>query len=558
MWFYVPRNSQGFKVRVSSPGKAETVAIKIWSPDGKEAATGSTVSSAQAALDVAVKMGQDDSLWSLQMLKAAEGLFEDAQLELSGGVGPYVAEKPADLLVPLLSVDLPTIYRRSSGAPLSVWCSFLAPAQMLGRPYLFVKMIDPATGESIYSEMLIRFETGNYKVRLPQDKVSRGSFLARLTLRQSETVIHTLERKVRVIDRPANLRQDNVTLVGGNPFFARGLYHVQSKDYELVKKQGFNLVQAGPNQIPDCERAGLKAAVVLYGGMKIDEAYYRENIAKYKSSPAVACWMIMDEPCGHRMPVHEVEQAYALIRELDPDHPAYMCLCPCTPTVYREYGQATDIIAIDVYPVGLQPLTDIAEKLEMAKADAPEQPVWFIGQVWSWPGKVEDGALRAKDKSKRTLVTAAQHRCMTYLALTHDNARGLMWYSFSDPDWYLPDSNPELWAACKRVNDELIALEPVLLEANKWERVVKGEGEVHLCLKEHEDKLYLIGVNPTEKAMPLTFNLAEENPQPEAKVLFEDRTVKLTGTTLLDRFDPLAVHVYEIIKQEGQTPGGVQ
>ena len=38
----------------------------------------------------------------------------------------------------------------------------------------------------------------------------------------------------------------------------RGLYHVPSKDYDLVKQQGFNIVQAGPEQIPDCERAALE------------------------------------------------------------------------------------------------------------------------------------------------------------------------------------------------------------------------------------------------------------------------------------------------------------
>ena len=55
---------------------------------------------------------------------------------------------------------------------------------------------------------------------------------------------------------------------------------------------------------------------------------------------------------------------------------------------------------------------------------------------------------------------------MTYLALTFGNVRGLMWYSFRDPDWYLPKSNPEVWAACRKVNRELVALEPVLLGEN--------------------------------------------------------------------------------------------
>ena len=302
-------------------------------------------------------------------------------------------------------------------------------------------------------------------------------------------------------------------------------------------------------------------------------------IAKYKSSPAVVCWMIsaarsdaveppqggppstarpsaaalMDEPCGHHMPVSKVEEAYGLIRDLDLEHPAYTCLCPCRPDVYEDYGGSTDIIAIDVYPVDRQPITDIAKWLDIAKKDAPEQAVWFIGQLWSWPTKIGTDPIFPK----RVLVTPAQHRCMTYLALTHDNTRGLMWYSFRDPDWYLPDSNPALWDACKKVNEELASLEPILLEANKWERVIKAaegagatpQGEIHLCLKPHEDKLYLIAVNPSDKQeMHLSLDLAADQPGPEAKVLFEDRTVQLTGTTLSDNFAPLAVHIYEIAK----------
>ncbi len=543
LWFYVPRGSEGFKATICGQGAGETVAVKIFAPDGKEIASGTTAGGSKAvSVNVAVDPLYTDGVWSLQLMKAAEGVFEDAHLGLEGDVGPHVSEKPEDLFMPILSFELPALYRRSSGGPVIMLCSLLAPAHLVQRPMIFVKMLSPETGDELYSEMLFRFEKGaTYKVRLPQDKASRGAFVTRITLRSGEEVVYAAEQLVRVVDRPSNLREDNVTLVDGKPFFPRGLYHVRSEDYDVVKQQGFNIVQAGPHQIPDCERAGLKAAVVLYAGMKLDWNYYRENILKYKDSPAVVCWMIMDEPCANRVPVRKTEEAYALIRELDPMRPAYMCICPCRATAYREYGRSTDIIAVDVYPVDRQPLTDIADRIEWARAAVPEQAVWFIGQVWSWPGK--------PDPKARALVTAAQHRCMSYLALTHNNVRGLGWYSFRDPDWYLPESNPEVWAACKKVNDELIQLEPVLLEKNKWERVVKDDGEIHLCLKPHGDGLYLIAVNPTDKAMSLSLDLSEEKPGPQAVVRFENRAVPLDNGRLTDRFEPLAVHVYEIQRQ---------
>jgi hypothetical protein len=334
-----------------------------------------------------------------------------------------------------------------------------------------------------------------------------------------------------------------VTRVGGKPFFARGLYHVDPKDYSLVKKQGFNIVQAAPANVPKCEAAGLKAAVMLYGGMRIKRDYYRQQIMAYKDNPAVACWMIMDEPDGNRTPLEEVQGAYTLIRSLDPERPAYMCLCQ--PSAYASYGLATDIIAIDVYPVhaGKDDIEPIGTALDVAHRDVPQQVVWFIGQVWSWPGH--------KDSSQRRLVTAAEHRAMTYLSLTHDNVRGLMWYSFRDPQWYLPESNPEAWRACRRVNEELATLEPVLLHSNQAEQVVAGSdgGQVHAAVKEHEGSRYVIAVNGGYRATTARISVGAGT---AAEVLFEGRTAAIAGDVLSDRFEPLAVHVYKITRRGGK------
>jgi len=278
----------------------------------------------------------------------------------------------------------------------------------------------------------------------------------------------------------------------------------------------------------------LKAAVALYAGMKVRPDLYREIILRYGKSPAVACWMTMDEPSHHGVPLDLMARAYAAIRESS-GHPAYTCIC--RPDAYADYGRCTDIIAIDVYPVGKSPLTAISNSLEIAKSVAPGRTVWFIGQVWSWPNTRP--------------VTPREHRCMSYLALTHANVRGLFWYSFRDSGWYLPESNPPLWEMCGRVNRELIRLEPVLLKSNRWERVYRngngeGKGEIHCAAKIHEDTLYLIATNPTEHPADLKVDLTPDGAGEGATEIFEERAIQLPGGILEDHFEPLDTRVYAV------------
>ena len=136
---------------------------------------------------------------------------------------------------------------------------------------------------------------------------------------------------------------------------------------------------------------------------------------------------------------------------------------------------------------------------------------------------------------------------MSYLALTHADVRGLLWYSFRDPEWYLPESNPAVWAMCKQVNRELIELEPVLLTNNLREEVQKtGKGEVHFAAKQYDNTLYLIAANPTEHAAELDVELHSEGILTEAREIFEKRDIKLRGGYLQDHFDSLDTRVYRI------------
>jgi hypothetical protein len=297
-------------------------------------------------------------------------------------------------------------------------------------------------------------------------------------------------------------------------------------------------VQASPGSVPACREAGIRAAVALYFGMRVDETYYREQIGKHRGNPAVVAWMIMDEPAAHGTPLEKIENAYGVIRQEDPARPAYMCIC--RPDAYTTYGMATDVLAIDVYPIReqSQDITRIGQTLAIAQRDVPEQAVWFIGQVWSWPGR--------DNPDQRRLVTPAEHRAMTYYALTYGNVKGLMWYSFRDPDWYLPESNPAVWKQCKQVNDELEQLEHVWLATPRWQREVEtAHGPtIRATLRIVDGTGYLLVVNPTSGKATAEIAIPEAADGGELTMLFDERSAVLENGSVRATMRPLDVQLY--------------
>lgn len=524
LYFFVEKGTREFPLHVSGGGGAETVRAVVRDPRGKSVVQISTVDKTSNNAIVRVRAGMDGAVWSVHLTKAERGVFEDASLRIPSGVGPFLSEKPGDLVIPAVRLEAAAMVRSKDRR------SFCARAMVAGALVkqfgdLRLSVLDSA-GKTLSSRT---FQPGSMRVWNPAETLPVGNYRLRLTCKSGTQAI-SVEQGLFVIDGPKTLTPGKTLSVGGKPFFARGLYHVNSKDYELVKAQGFNIVQAGPGQIGDCRRVGLKAAVVLYGGMGVRIDHYRRVLTKYRDNPAVACWMTMDEPSLHGVPIELMVRGYATIRELS-GQPAYTCIC--RPDSYVDYGDGTDIIAIDVYPVGRSPLTAIADTLETAKATVPGHTIWFIGQVWSWP--------------KTRLVTPREHRCMSYLALTHADVRGLFWYSFRDSNWYLPESNKPVWEMCGQVNRELIQLEPVLLTNNVWERVKKaGLGEVHLAGKRHDGKLYIIATNPTEQPAELDLDLRRDRTEDIATEVFEKRRIKLEAGRLRERFEPLDTRVYAV------------
>ena len=83
----------------------------------------------------------------------------------------------------------------------------------------------------------------------------------------------------------------------------------------------------------------------------------------------------------------------------------------------------------------------------------------------------------------------------------------------------------------------------------KWE-VKQGSAIVAAPIVDRDGTLYVIAVHPSEE-LPVapTFKLPAGASYKRADALFEDRSVKLSGNTFGDLFQPLDVHVYRYISE---------
>jgi len=529
-YLFVPPGARQFGILLSGQGTGETAKAHLLGPDGTEVALLNTTGKMTDSATIEVPAGTDDSVWALVIEQGDDGMFEDFEFTLAGDVSPYVSETPEDLLCPAMGASSAKVSRERRDPVLPVEVTLYADLAQFGDTSLQA-VARSEDGAEAWSEELTDSATRTLALA-PDERLADGKYEWSVTMLRGGEELKRFEGMWWYVPAPAYITDDGTTLVNGEPFFARGLYHVEPEDYELLVSHGFNAVQTHADNVEAVQAAGLKAGVALYWGSRPGSDAWREKVDRLMENESVFAWWIQDEPDGGRMSTDLLADCYMYIRQQDPNRPAYTCLC--VPGTYETYAPQTDIVSIDVYPIGRSPLTSISNTLEHAQDVIPGNVHYFIGQIWPW--------------SKGPMVTPAQHRAMTYLALAH-GARGLFWYSFNDPNWHIPDNNPELWAEMKLVNDELIVLEPALLNASLGEATF-ADGAIHAAARRAGDELFVIAVNPTDEAVSARVLLSEVAPgltcSASADAIFEDREVAVADGAISDDFEPLAVHVYKL------------
>lgn len=365
------------------------------------------------------------------------------------------------------------------------------------------------------------------------DDLPNGFLLARAKFETAEDGKIISEKRYfkGKLKRHPSVRMLNDNLMpldeNGKPFFPIGTYGAPTEDYNKLKKAGYNFVVAGAKALDKVHQAGLKAAVPVHGISAI-----RETITKYRNHPAVLCWMLYDEPGYNRADLLEIYKMYTLAYELDPVHPSYLVIT--INSVYETFGRCCDVLCIDTYPIEKGNILDVGDNIALAYAASDgDQPVWHCGQMFKWPAQRRP--------------TPQEHRFMSYVTLM-EGAKGMLWYTYKGYGQYLPEDDPALWRAHKKLLSELNELSPLWMAAGSGERVVTTDDEtpVRARLKKCALGTWLIAVNTSKvTACTAEFTLPQFQ-NANVRVYGTDRRLTISNGRLKDDFQPLDVHIYHI------------
>ena len=367
------------------------------------------------------------------------------------------------------------------------------------------------------------------------------------------------------------LRDDGMALVSGKPFFPIGLYGLRAlpvNEYNLenavkaVSEAGFNLIhsyQAGSTK--EFLDLAQKYGVKTWTGVNVPGTNFEKTL---RNHPAVLAWYVGDDTSMHHSPQRIYDRVDGVMA-IDPRR------ITCQADVinggdavssYRPFVKVTDVFMPEIYPVHeVTPdpfekcvaltvrdmkrfKTDVAE----AKDDKPHA-VWPIIQYFKgW-------------KSWERFPNRDELYAMTFASIAH-GAHGVTWYTYGgvvDPakkiDNHGVTDTPETWRNITNLVSRIKELSPVLVTRTPIqpppaavlsgpEKDVLGNESISMLLKRYRGDTYLIAVNGTLKEVKAKFDVGGRTDK--AKVLWEDRDVKMQDGAITDVFAPFAVHVYKM------------
>lgn len=253
----------------------------------------------------------------------------------------------------------------------------------------------------------------------------------------------------------------------------------------------------------------------------------REVIERCKGHPGLLAWYTCDEsPARYK---GRLEAKYRLIKELDPDHPAFLCVCDGNSM--RAFMNACDVFGTDRYPVtqeerDLGPAEKTGEMMFAAdKASMGTKSKWLVPQVYNyrWDWKRASWKTTAR---KYRLPTFKELRSMVWQQIAL-GANGVLFYSYaslSHIEWGTPEFEEhfnEMTGVAREVGrnagiilrepgPEISAKEPSKLRVRTW----KGD---------EDDEFYLLVSNPRHE------DFAGELALPRGKWTIADAPVPSRG-----------------------------
>ncbi len=332
-------------------------------------------------------------------------------------------------------------------------------------------------------------------------------------------------------------------LVDGEPFFPIGLYWLQADILAPMRRLHFNsgdyFYKLRGEEVAalmdEAAEAGMYILLELTEyARRRPEPDYRAIAAvveRYRQHPALLAWYIVDEPGETKMKPEAAEAIYKLVRKRDPYHPTY--LVNNRPNLYATYSAASDILAIDVYPIPNYPISQVGDYMQQARWTSLERkPVWLVAQAFGgvehWPRS----------------PTASELRNMIYQGLV-GGAKGVLFYRYcQENERHIQPL--ALWREVQRLAAELAELGPVLLQEEHRLEAQSAGGGVEVAVKEYKRNFYVFAVNVAEERRRLDLRLEGLPPMGRAEVLHGQAVPTLTNGRLAAELGPLGTAVFRL------------
>jgi hypothetical protein len=317
------------------------------------------------------------------------------------------------------------------------------------------------------------------------------------------------------------------TIVNGKPFFPIGIYVYDLSDDVMkdITSKGFNVVIGNGFRAEqfDFIHANKMMAVPFSTP---------EFVEKVKGHPALLAWYLVDEPEGHGHTPEAVKQAYANLKAKDADHP--IGLCHFLYEALEQFKDGSDFTMTDVYPVTANhdvPMRNVGVHMDRAR-DVHKNANW---PHWTY---IQDFGGPETEGGKWAQPTAAEVRCMTFIALVH-RANGILIFS------YWPKA-PEMWNSIGPLNRDVAKIAPWLMAKGTELPAKVGTEQVQARARKLGDGSWIvISVNTERTPIDATITI-DGLGDVELTSLLDANRATATGSTLESRFAPCEAKVYTI------------
>lgn len=423
------------------------------------------------------------------------------------------------------------------------------PAVDAGRHRLNVRLHGAGDAGPLAERELIPAVSG--EVRFDTDALPTGQYELHATLLGPDGGVAFEKRlqfpqlRDRAVRSPlVTVRDDNMLIVEGKPFFPIGLYEAPSSEgyARALADAGFNLCQAGIATRAAISRrmeCGLHTWIGVGGSMDFstDAESKRKRlaglVADLGDEPGLLCWESIDEPAWGGQNADGLYDGYCFLRALDQQRPIWTNHAPRNLiSTLAHYNRATDIAGCDIYPVppgcGHSNLPDRNISVVGAETDKSrlsvnsEKPVFMVIQGFGWAElSRREGGL---DRPKAIMPTFAESRFMAYDAIVH-GANGLLYWGT-----HHTEKPSRFWSELRSLVSELAAMQDVLAartcDGPEQAELVSDSPDVLLLHKRLHDHHFIIVVNEADEDRAATLRLPGFTGT-RLRRLFEDVTLQV-------------------------------